>query len=196
MEKIRGDIEVPIIDLSKRSEASKEIVKACEEYGFFKVINHGVPQEIISQIEEEARDFFSKPGSEKMRAGPPNPYGYGCKNIGLKGDVGEVEYLILHTNSPFLSTHSDHFRYPPTYFSLIYIFAVVVVAAAAASVVSCSVIYVYMMSKTCALVDGGCMHQIWIYMIWDNQYRANWMWWNILFYFIFVKRLLFCLFLR
>lgn len=111
MEKIRDDIEVPIIDLSNRSEASKQIIKACEELGFFKVINHGVPQEIISQIEEEARAFFSKPGSEKMRAGPPNPYGYGCKNIGLKGDVGEVEYLLLHTNSPFLSTHSDHFRY-------------------------------------------------------------------------------------
>nr|UOF76526.1 gibberellin 2beta-dioxygenase [Isodon rubescens] len=110
MEKIRDDIEVPIIDLSNRSEASKQIIKACEELGFFKVINHGVPQEIISQIEEEARAFFSKPGSEKMRAGPPNPYGYGCKNIGLKGDVGEVEYLLLHPNSPFLSTHSDHFR--------------------------------------------------------------------------------------
>ncbi|XP_057809771.1 gibberellin 2-beta-dioxygenase 4-like [Salvia miltiorrhiza] len=108
MEKIRDDIELPIINLCNRSEAMKEMVKACEEYGFFKVINHGVPQGIISQVEEEARGFFAKPGPEKMRAGPP----YGCKNIGLQGDVGEVEYLILQTNSPFIipTDESNKFR--------------------------------------------------------------------------------------
>ncbi|KAG6431338.1 hypothetical protein SASPL_109417 [Salvia splendens] len=99
IEKIRDDIDLPIINLLNKSEAMKEMVRACEEYGFFKVINHGVPQEIISQVEEEAAGFFAMPGPEKMRAGPT----YGCKNIGLKGDVGEVEYLILQPNSsPFL----------------------------------------------------------------------------------------------
>lgn len=114
MGKIREDIEVPIIDLSKGAEASKEMIKACEDYGFFKVINHGVPQEIISRMEEEARAFFSQPGPDKLRAGPPNPYGYGCNNIGLKGDVGEVEYLILQTNTTttlsLTSAHPNNFR--------------------------------------------------------------------------------------
>lgn len=111
MEKIRDDVEVPIIDLSNGAEASKEMIKACEEFGFFKVINHGVPQEIISRMEEEALAFFSQPGPDKLRAGPPNPFGYGCNNIGLKGDVGEVEYLILQTNSPSTnSPQSNHFR--------------------------------------------------------------------------------------
>ncbi|PIN23258.1 Iron/ascorbate family oxidoreductase [Handroanthus impetiginosus] len=117
-EKIRDDIELPIIDLfSERSEASKLIVKACEQFGFFKVINHGVPQENVSRMEEETRTFFSRPGSEKQLAGPADPYGYGCQNIGLHGDMGEVEYLLLQTNPLFISQKSKCISNDPNKFS-------------------------------------------------------------------------------
>ncbi|KAK7324440.1 hypothetical protein VNO77_27992 [Canavalia gladiata] len=89
--------QIPIVDLSK-PDAKNLIVKACEELGFFKVINHGVPMEAISQLESEALKFFSMPHIEKEKAGPPNPFGYGSKSIGHNGDVGWVEYLLLTTN--------------------------------------------------------------------------------------------------
>ncbi|KAH7843253.1 hypothetical protein Vadar_014408 [Vaccinium darrowii] len=94
--------QIPLIDLSK-PDPKTQLVKACKDFGFFKVINHGVPTEFINKLESEAVKFFSLPCSEKERAGPPDPLGYGNKRIGPNGDVGWVEFLLLTTNSEFNS---------------------------------------------------------------------------------------------
>ena len=123
-EKIK-ELDLPIIDLSfDRSEVSKLIVKACEEFGFFKVINHGVPHDVITRMEEESLGFFAKPAQEKQRAGPANPYGYGSKNIGFNGDVGEVEYIILSTNSASISQRSNTISNDPIRFRYWYLYEV------------------------------------------------------------------------
>lgn len=115
-------VDLPVIDLSlPGSVVSKLIVKACEGYGFFMVINHGVPKEAISRMEEESLAFFSKTASEKQRAGPANPFGYGSKNIGHNGDMGEVEYLLFNTDKASIAQRSKTISDDPTKFRYTYL---------------------------------------------------------------------------
>ncbi|KAE8658283.1 Gibberellin 2-beta-dioxygenase 2 [Hibiscus syriacus] len=111
-------IELPVIDLlAERLNVSSLIIKACEQFGFFQVINHGVSEDTVAQMEQQGLDFFAKPVCEKQRAGPATPFGYGRKNIGVNGDVGEVEYLLLDTSSLSISQISNSISNDPKMFS-------------------------------------------------------------------------------
>lgn len=89
--------EIPTIDLS-HPDAGALLVRACEEFGSFKVVGHGVSLELANRLEAESLKFFSLHQAEKDRAGAPDPFGYGNKRIGSNGDVGWIEYLLLSTN--------------------------------------------------------------------------------------------------
>ncbi|PON57003.1 Isopenicillin N synthase [Parasponia andersonii] len=70
---------IPFIDLSGPIEdVVREIGGACEEWGFFQVINHGVPPEIRRRIELATREFFALPSEEKRRVkrNEVNVWGY------------------------------------------------------------------------------------------------------------------------
>ncbi|KAK4265949.1 hypothetical protein QN277_026934 [Acacia crassicarpa] len=97
-----GGLELPRVDLSgERWAVSEQIVKASQEYGFFKLVKHGVPEDIIATMEEEASAFFAKPVAQKNATA-----GYGSNTIGLCGDVGRLEYLLLNA-SPSSSSISQ-----------------------------------------------------------------------------------------
>ncbi|THU70676.1 hypothetical protein C4D60_Mb08t27480 [Musa balbisiana] len=96
---------IPVVDLS-RPGAGEAIVRACEDLGFFKLVNHGIPVELMQRLEAEAVKFFSLPQVEKEKSGPANPFGYGDKRIGVNGDVGWLEYLLFVVTSDPLSCTS------------------------------------------------------------------------------------------
>lgn len=100
------DYCIPVIDMLKHDGSINAMVRACEEVGFFKVINHGVPLELMATLEAEAINFFSMNHKEKEKMGGVPNLCYGSKNIGPNGDVGWVEYLLMKITTTTFSSAS------------------------------------------------------------------------------------------
>ncbi|KAI0520189.1 hypothetical protein KFK09_007660 [Dendrobium nobile] len=69
--------EIPVISLQgmdeeggeggQRSEICRQIVAACEDWGIFQVVDHGLDAELIASMTRLAREFFALPAEEKLR---------------------------------------------------------------------------------------------------------------------------------
>ncbi|KAG9156707.1 hypothetical protein Leryth_021970, partial [Lithospermum erythrorhizon] len=110
------DINIPLIDLGciiqGGSNTVKSISKACRDWGFFQVVNHGVRQELMDQHREIWREFFHQPMEVKQSyANSPKTYeGYGSR-LGIeKGAILDwSDYYYLHYLPPSLK---DHKKWP------------------------------------------------------------------------------------
>eukprot|EP00253_Pinus_taeda_P015734 PITA_15734 len=87
---------VPIIDLQGFSKdqydtISAQIGGAAENWGFFQIINHGIPDSLIARVQAASKAFFQLPAEEKEAYAneAQNPIGYGSK-LGYSAD-GEVK---------------------------------------------------------------------------------------------------------
>ncbi|EYU36787.1 hypothetical protein ABFS82_14G300000 [Erythranthe guttata] len=66
--------EIPVISLAgieesgeERAEICRKIVAACEGWGIFQVVDHGVDSDVIDDMTRLAREFFAFPAEEKLR---------------------------------------------------------------------------------------------------------------------------------
>uniref|UniRef100_A0A7N0T8G5 Fe2OG dioxygenase domain-containing protein n=1 Tax=Kalanchoe fedtschenkoi TaxID=63787 RepID=A0A7N0T8G5_KALFE len=75
---------VPVIDLSA-PRAVHLIRHACDKFGAFQVTGHGVPVQLLKEVEAEARRLFSLPMGRKILAlrSPENMAGYGTAPVSL-----------------------------------------------------------------------------------------------------------------
>ncbi|KAI4356249.1 hypothetical protein L6164_000283 [Bauhinia variegata] len=73
---------LPLIDLSDPNALSL-IRKACEEWGAFQVINHGIPLNLFEEVELQTRRLFSLPTHQKLTIlrSPDSITGYGMPHI-------------------------------------------------------------------------------------------------------------------
>jgi len=67
---------IPVIDLSDRScnddDSSSSLVaqkisRACEEYGFFQIVNHGVPEQVCNKMVSAITDLFNLPPEKRKQ---------------------------------------------------------------------------------------------------------------------------------
>jgi isopenicillin N synthase-like dioxygenase len=64
-------MSVPVIDLTAaESDLIGQIGDACERMGFFTIVNHGVPADVIEEAWSAARTFFDLPEAAKLRLRP------------------------------------------------------------------------------------------------------------------------------
>lgn len=96
---------IPTVDLSPfftsgdnegKKNAKNLIHQACSTYGFFQVVNHGVPIELMTRAMEVSKTFFEFPDEEKLKSSPasgsPIPAGYNKQPEHL---ADNNEYLMM-----------------------------------------------------------------------------------------------------
>ncbi|XP_014502264.1 1-aminocyclopropane-1-carboxylate oxidase 5 [Vigna radiata var. radiata] len=63
---------IPVIDFSKlngeeRAKTMAQIANGCEEWGFFQLINHGIPEELLERVKKVASEFYKLEREENFK---------------------------------------------------------------------------------------------------------------------------------
>jgi isopenicillin N synthase-like dioxygenase len=88
---------VPIIDLSERhtgsgrAEISAAIGRACAASGFFSIVGHGVPKDLVDRMYTTTNGFFTQPEAEKEKSA-----NQGLGVSGLRRPGGPYEAFAAH----------------------------------------------------------------------------------------------------
>nr|XP_023876328.1 protein DMR6-LIKE OXYGENASE 2-like [Quercus suber]POF23439.1 protein dmr6-like oxygenase 2 [Quercus suber] len=64
--------KLPVIDFAKlqgsnRSHAVNSLRKACEEFGFFQLVNHDIPRDVIENMVDVSKRFFELPFEKRSK---------------------------------------------------------------------------------------------------------------------------------
>ncbi|PSS00404.1 Flavonol synthase/flavanone 3-hydroxylase [Actinidia chinensis var. chinensis] len=114
-------VTVPVVSLSQPHDVVvEEIFKACSEWGFFLLTDHGIEPSLIGRVKEVGEEFFKLPQKEKESyANDPSTgsfEGYGTKMTrNLDEKVEWVDYYF-HFMSPPSRVNLDIWpKNPPSY---------------------------------------------------------------------------------
>ncbi|PON86470.1 Oxoglutarate/iron-dependent dioxygenase [Trema orientale] len=111
--------EIPTVDLSDpdKENRTRSIVRAAKEWGFFQVVNHGIPGHVITKLQEAGTEFFGLPREEKeVYAKPPDAKsieGYGTKLS--KGTQSWADHLFHKIWPPSSINYQFWPQNPPSY---------------------------------------------------------------------------------
>lgn len=104
IERPPSEKSIPVIDLggweeSRMAEVVGQVKAACEEWGFFRIVNHGVSLELMERMMRVCKEFIALPVEEKAAyVGRPGliSQGYGSKYTIKEDKVRDWrDYLYL-----------------------------------------------------------------------------------------------------
>ncbi|CAJ2648256.1 unnamed protein product [Trifolium pratense] len=111
---VSNTISLPIIDLSillcEDSIELEKLDKACKEWGFFQIINHGVDPLLVENVKIGTEQFFNLPMEEKKKfwQTTQDMEGFGQVYVALEeeklrwGDMFFIKTLPFHRRHPHL----------------------------------------------------------------------------------------------
>lgn len=121
-------LEVPVIDISDHvddEKVVKEIREASKDWGIFQVINHGIPHELIANLQKVGKEFFEEVPQEEKELIAKNPGSQSIEGYGtslqkeVEGKKGWVDHLFHKIWPPSAINYRYWPKNPPSYrFSL------------------------------------------------------------------------------
>ncbi|KAF5202608.1 2-oxoglutarate (2OG) and Fe(II)-dependent oxygenase superfamily protein [Thalictrum thalictroides] len=111
-------VQLPLIDLSgldgpEHDQVEKALVKAAETFGFFYVMNHGMPIQLLEELKDAAHKFFNQPAEKKsvyLRGVSPSPLvNYGTSFVPEK----EKSFEWKDYFSMYYTSDDDALKYWP-----------------------------------------------------------------------------------
>ncbi|KAJ8434883.1 hypothetical protein Cgig2_003322 [Carnegiea gigantea] len=117
------DFEIPVIEINDSDEErlAKVIAKASSEIGFFQVTNHGIPRDVIDNLQRAGKEFFELPVQEKEEYSklPGSLEGYGTalqkESEGKENIKGWVDHLFHRVWPPHVINHRFWPKNPQSY---------------------------------------------------------------------------------
>jgi isopenicillin N synthase-like dioxygenase len=109
-----------VIDLAElqSEEGLKRLKLACEEWGAFQLVNHGIAHEVLDDMEATAREFFMLPveEKEKYRMDPKIIHGYGHAFIFSEDQKLDWCNMLALAHRPAYSRRPEHWPGTPDKF--------------------------------------------------------------------------------
>ncbi|RWW55499.1 hypothetical protein BHE74_00037861 [Ensete ventricosum] len=121
------ECDLPLVDLSRLSDefqaeqCKREIVTAASEWGFFQIVNHGIPNGVLERLREEQvrmfRQPFEKKADEKFLGFLGDSYRWGAPTATSLKQLSWLEAYHIRLSSATYPATTSTSRYSVRCFS-------------------------------------------------------------------------------